>query len=118
MEVGVDEDGDPIKSCVLVEAEATGVSERRPVTGKAKIALDLLKKAIAAAGEDPPETPYIPRGVKVVPLSLWRRYCDQGNLVDGDKPDTFKKAYTRSKDRLRSDGNIGIWNERVWLIND
>ncbi len=119
MEVGVDEDGEPIISCVIVPADKGAVAPQHiKLTDQAKIALDHLKKAVEEAGEPPPASNHIGGQNRVVPLSLWRGYCQSGGLSEGDNEETFKKAWKRSKDRLLSIGIIKIWDGLAWIVSN
>lgn len=113
--VGTDEDGEDITSCVVEIAEPSAKRHRCNVHGAAKVALDMLRKALAEAGETPPTSNHIPGHLHVVTVSLWRRYCAAGNVTGSDKPDTQTKAFKRAADRLQSLGLIGVWDGWVWL---
>ena len=118
VEVGIDDDGDPITSCVIVPAEVSSFARKPKVTGQAQIALDLLRKAIAQAGEIAAANNHIPGGQLVVSLNLWRGYCKSGGLAAGDNEETFKKAWQRVRDKLLSTGNISICSDVVWLCDE
>ncbi len=114
VEVGTDEDGDPITSCVIVPAEGGEAGTTSRVTGAAKVALDLLWRGITDAGIVPPASNHVPPGIRTIPVSLWRRYCDEGTVAESDKPDSRQKAFVRASKKLQSLGAIGIWNDQVW----
>ncbi len=117
VEVGSDEEGDPITSCVVVPAEEVSTATgQRKVSGKPKIALDLLREAINRDGEAPPPNPHRPDKTRAVKESLWRRYCDSGGLTESDKPDTRLKTFVRARDSLLAKQHIGIWEEWVWIV--
>ncbi len=120
VEIGTDQDGDPVTSCVLLPADKDATtSQRTKVTGQAKIALDLLVRAIADGGEIPPASHHIPGGTnRVVPLSLWRSYCMTGGLAEGDNDETFKKAWKRCRERLLSGGIIKVWDGLVSIVSN
>ncbi len=117
IEVGIDEDGEAIKSCVVVPTEVTAAAGRQKrATGAAKVALDLLMRAIGDAGEAPPASNHIPQSgtIRVVPLSLWRRYCYEGSITDRDNPEAQRKAFNRASQKLQELGLIGVWGDLVW----
>ncbi len=119
VEVGTDDDGDPITSCIVEPVDGPpDKAGARIVSGQAKIALDLLERAIADAGEIPPASNHIPGGQnRVVPLSLWKRYCETGGLTEGDNAEAFKKAWKRVRERLLSGRFIVVWDNLVWLAS-
>jgi hypothetical protein len=116
VEVGIDEDGDEITSCVLVPVEAAAIVPKKKIPGAAKVALDLLVRAITDGGEAPPASNHIPSGTfRVVPLSLWRRYRYQGSVTDRDNSEAQRKAFNRASQKLQELGFIGVWYDWVWL---
>jgi hypothetical protein len=115
-EIGTDEDGDPITSCIVVPAEVSNISRQGRVTGAAKIALELLHRAVIDAGEKPPASNHIKPDISAVRLTLWRSYCYEGTIATSDKLDTKLKAFNRSCQKLQSLGAIGVWGEWVWPI--
>ena len=116
VEIDTDEDGDPITSCVLLptDKDATN-SQRTKVSGQAKVALDLLHRAIADAGQIPPASNHIPGQIRVVPLTLWREYCHEGLIGDRDNRDTIRRAFNRTSKKLQELGVISTWQDWVWL---
>jgi len=114
--LGEDNDGDPITTCVVIPVESVDnpVPKTR-VTGATKVALDLLKRAIADAGEAPPPSNQIPGHVRVVRSSLWKAYCEKGQIADGETPDAIRKAFKRAAERLQAAEIIGVHDEWVWL---
>ncbi len=116
VDVGTDSDGEPITSCVVQAADGETVMAPAP-SGQARIALDLLKKAVNQAGEIPPANNHIPGTKKVVPLTLWRGYCKSGGLAAGDNEEAFKKAFQRARVKLQNAGFISIWDDKVWPVD-
>jgi len=117
VELGTDDDGDVIDSCVVVPANDSDTGTRDDkirVGGQAKVALDLLERALVDAGQRPPASNHIPQqpDIRVCPVDLWRSYFYAATT---GKPDTKQKAFVRSLNRLQQLGAIGIWNDTVWL---
>ena len=115
VEVGTDEDGEAITSCVVRPSEVTAGAVGRKATGAAKIAFDLLVKAIAESGEVPPASNHIPTNTRTCRTSAWRSYCYAGTVSESDNPDTKQKAFVRAAKQLQTLGIIGIWNDNVWV---
>jgi hypothetical protein len=119
IEVGEDQDGDRITSCVVMpeDAEAISKDRARKVTGQPKVALELLRSAIAEAGEQAPTSNHIPRTARVVRFGTWKRYCHEGQIAESDKADTQQKAFVRAARTLQEKELIGKWDEFVWLTD-
>ena len=99
----------------VLDEEATEDAKR--ITGKAAIALGLLRKAIDEAGEIPPSSNHIPPNIRAVRFDLWRRYCYEGQITENDKPDTKLKSFVRASTRLLEVKIVGKWGDFVWLAN-
>ena len=86
-DIGVDEDGDAIMSCVVEAVEdACRTWKTRPTPRSAQAALRALRTAIDEVGERAPVSNTIPSLVRVVPIDTWRRYCYQSGISDSDEP--------------------------------
>lgn len=84
------------------------------MTGAAKVASDLLDKALIEAGEIGPPSNTIPAATRTIPLLLWRAYCETGMVFETDNPDSRRRQFARLVTKLQSLGVIGVHNERVW----
>ena len=77
VEVGTDEDGDPITSCVVEPAEAIERKQDPKLSDNNKLALKVLRELIAAEGGAPPKDANIPSSAMVVSAITWReRYYE------------------------------------------
>src|SRR5262249_10255736 len=112
VEVGIDEDGDPITSCVVRASETCGKAGAK-VKGAAKVALDALYDAILDHGEIVEDGP-IPPNTRTISVVRWRQYCEAKTIADTDAPDSKRKAFVRASKRLQQLQIIGVWNDRVW----
>ena len=117
VDLGTDDDGEPITSCIVAAADGQGASprQRAKVTGAARIALELLQRAIDEAGETPPPSNHIPPSIRAVQQEVWRQYCYNGAVSEGDQS-AKQKAFKRAADKLQAASAIGVWNGWVWII--
>ena len=115
--VGQDVDGYDISSCVVVPIEGLRPTATKPrVSGAAANALRVLENAIIEYGEIVPASGNIPSNTRTISLVRWRNDFMAQSITDSDKPDTHSKAFRRCAEKLKSLGEIGVWNDRVWLI--
>jgi len=118
VEVGIDEDGDPITSCIVVEVEGDAARpgpKPSSMPKAAKIALRALDEAIAEAGEIAPASNHIPTTVRTVSVELWRQYSYQRGISAADAGARAKQqAFKRASEHLVAAGYVGIWDEHVW----
>jgi hypothetical protein len=118
VELGRDEDGDPVTSCIIEPTEAPPLNGR---TGKIRLssaqarALELLGEVITRSSEIPPTCDHIPANTACVPEELWRKYCYEGQITDSDKPGARQKAFKRSAEALVAAGYVSKWGTWVWI---
>jgi hypothetical protein len=112
VELGPDDEGDMMTSCIVIPAEIAGKEPKLPPA--AKLALDQLRELIAAVGTAPPASNHIPQqpDIRVCPVELWREHFYR---VYPGKPDTKQKAFVRASLTLQEQKTIGIWDTYAWL---
>ena len=115
VEVGTDEDGDAITSCVVVPVEGAAAAEQKPLTGHTKTAHEALIAVVdkrQVSSENRHQTGHLPH----VPVDDWRDefYARQ---IDGrdTKQDTLKKRFQRAGEELKRRGHAGFRNGQAWL---
>jgi hypothetical protein len=110
VELGNDDDGDPIASCVI---EPTELPTKGPkLSGATKLAFDSLVEVLAESGEPATASNHIPAGHRVCSAVLWREHFYR--LYVG-KPDTKQKAFVRATLKLQEAHLIGIWSDKAWI---
>jgi len=114
VELGEDDDGDPITSCIVVPLDDENVPAAKgpKLPPGTKLALDHLRELIAEEGQTVTSN-RIPSGTKTVSANLWRETFFAA-LLD-EKRDTKKKAFARAVERLQELHIIGVWSDKVWL---
>jgi len=114
VELGVDQDGDPLTSCVVVPTEAEAAGKK--LTKVQRFAFELLKKLITTEGVTPPAEANLPVGFKVCLSDTWRKrfYLE----YPSDKQDTKKKALLRATLDLEEERLIVLWREYVWVRDE
>jgi KaiC/GvpD/RAD55 family RecA-like ATPase len=122
VDIGIDQHGQPITSCVVepVESENEGPAEAdKPKAVKlpasAKVALDMLRKAIADAGEIPPASNHIPSNTRCVSEDLWQQYCYRGAISAG-KQNAKRMAFNRAAETLIAADRVRKWEPWMWLV--
>jgi hypothetical protein len=119
IEVGIDDDGDKITSCVIAPVEgltpARGESQPKLAKG-AKIALAALHEAIGECGEVPPASNHIPTNKKCVTIATWRDYSFRRGICSSDEPRAKRMAFQRASEGLVAAKSAAIWEPHVWAI--
>ena len=115
IEVGTDEDGDPITSCVVVPIESSAVDTRKPLTGHAKTAYEALI-AVVDRRQILPDSDHQAGHSANVPADDWREEFYARQIDVGDvKRDTLKKRFHRAVESLKGRGRVGFRDGQAWI---
>ena len=118
VEVGTDEDGEAITSCIVVPSEITATATTKPIRlpNAAKIARDCLKDVLARDGKVPPINAHIPNDTPTVSETAWRADCYARGISKGTTPRAREMAFARAAQSLQARGMIGRWDGECWII--
>jgi hypothetical protein len=116
VEVGVDEDGDPVTSCVIVEADGQPdrPSPARRLPPKAFAALRGLRNCTAELGVLAPPGSRAPAGTKGVTTQQWRDELKKAGVINAEG--NYRQEFIRLRVTLQNTATIGIWEEFVWPV--
>jgi hypothetical protein len=109
VELGTDDDGDPITSCIIVESEAAPTGPK--LTGSTKLAYETLID-LAKQPDSPPADANVPPDIPIVSAIRWREHFYAA--MEG-KPDTKRKALVRAMGKLQELELVGLWSTWAWL---
>jgi hypothetical protein len=118
LDIGQDEDGVTITSCVVVVTDrpAETAAKRANLPKAAAIALRALAEAVDEQGK--PSTtgaPQIPGSVKVVSQDEWRLQSYRRGISSSDEPRARQRAFKRASEYLIGSNRVGSWDSNVWL---
>jgi hypothetical protein len=119
VEVGIDDDGDKITSCVIMPVEGLEASRKDKaarLTKGAKIALAALQEAIGECGAIPPASNHIPAGVKCITQDQWRDYAYRQGISGSDEPRASQLAFRRAHETLVAAKKVTVWEPFVWNV--
>lgn len=116
VEIGDDDEGDPITSCVIVSEDPPLKDEKPKLSDQMQVALDSLKQAIQESGKYPPESLKMPPYNRVVSMDEWRDCFYQNAIVSSAKPDAKRQALHRAAKDLRKKKFIGVKSDYVWAV--
>jgi hypothetical protein len=115
VDLGDDDDGDPVSSCVVVPASVEGRDRRPSLTPGEERALALLRDAVIREGVGAPPTDHFPRGVSVVSVDVFREYLERGGVLDKDASG-HRVQWKRVREALLAKGYAGSWEGWIWAI--
>lgn len=114
--LGVDEDGDPVTSAVVIFAEVQK-AKRKPLTGKSEVAMQALLDAIRDHGETRKGDLY-PMDRKIVHVDRWREACGVHGLTSGSSESAVRMAFTRAKEKLMDLNEVRQFGDYVWRVQE
>ena len=117
VDVGIDDDGDPITSCVIEAVDGEAQPKKPPgskLTKGARIALAALHEAVSECGAIPPASNHIPAGVKTVTIAQWRDYSFRRGICSSEDPRAKRMAFQRASEALVAAKSVAIWEPHAW----
>ena len=121
VEVGRDEDGDPVTTLVaevsgaLKHDETSKRNGRKPLTGQRAEFVKALRMALDDMGSIPAPNDHVPAGQKVVTRKQLALYADKLGFLSEVKESARRPTLDRHVRTLAGDGHIGQWGETLWL---
>jgi hypothetical protein len=120
IELGQDEDGDPVTSCVIEAADDDMASARVKGPGLSPTERSVYQELIATIGAaglpvppDIPEDRIDPMVARVVSYRTWRTRWIAIGAADKD-PDTARRTFDRAALNLQNKGLTGRCNDHAW----
>lgn len=113
IELGEDEDGDPVTSAIVEPTEL--IKEPPRLSERHRDALRALDDALDRHGETSDRVD-VGRDQKMVQVKLWREICDDLPLCKGTSNSGPRKAFHDVKHNLEEKGFIQTSGEYVWKV--
>lgn len=128
IELGEDEDGDQVTSCVVEPTDTDMTPQLDPfalavakLSAGARLVYDQLGEVLETEGAAVPiEIPDTEinrlRTSKAVSLDAWRdKSISAAGTGAGHSRDTGKRTFNRALEKLRKAGVVRVWNEWAWI---
>jgi hypothetical protein len=118
VEVGTDEDGDPITSLIVLPSNgptSIAIPKKPRRTRAAQIALDALQEAVLLCGKPAPASEHIPAGVKVVTEAEWRDCAYRRGISTSLEARARQQAFKRGTEPLIAHKVVGFWSPFAWI---
>jgi hypothetical protein len=117
-ELGLDDDGDKITSCVIVPVEglAPQKEKQKKLPAAAAKALKALHEIIDDAGTIPPHDSYIPPSTKTATIEQWRDHAFRRGVSGSGETKSKQQAFRRAFDQLAETNRIAISEPYVWPL--
>lgn len=121
VEVGVDDAGEPITSCVVRPEQATGgppIADRprKPLKPEQRVALEALSEALINHGKPAPLSCGAPANINAVHRDAWREELYRRGVLDRSHSNP-SVAFGRLRTGLAAVGAIAERDELIWRPN-
>lgn len=119
VEIGSDEDGEPITSCIVLPVDPNGMpraGKQSSLSARQKRALALLEGEIKLHGVVLEPGNHVPASTKAIKREAWREACYKGLGVGSDKPDARRQAFNRAVVDLLAKKAVETWDDWYWPI--
>jgi hypothetical protein len=120
VELGLDDEDDPITSCVVehLDIDVASIKSSRKLNGNQKIAMQALHDALAKHGRKMADTENYPASRRVVEKSQWRTAFLKIRIDSDVKETSVKRDFERQSQKLQEDGFIHSYEDKVWIVHD
>lgn len=117
VDLGPDEDGDTITTCLAEEADAPA-GKRPRLTGTRGRAFHILLDLIAAKGKLLPAVGGFPDGLRGIEETVWREECDSRRLSGAEDKKSRSRAFKRAFEDLLGVQAIATRDGLVWATRE
>ena len=120
VDLGLDDENDPITSCVVEHADVDLASLKKstPLKGNMLIAKQALDAAIAKHGRKMADTENYPASRRVVSVDVWRAEFLKMRIDSGVKKASVKKDFGRQAEALEASDLVRCYSGMVWFVHD
>lgn len=118
IELGHDEDGDPVTSCVVQYIDQSPLIADTGFKGHRKLVFEALERAIAEAGETLPADPdnVCHAAIMAVKVEQWSdNHRQEAERTGGQKPDSVRRTFVREKNTLTDGGFVRVSGDFAWI---
>ena len=113
IQLGTDDEGQPITSCVLIPTDEPVAKEKPKLSPAQKRAKQILHNLAAEKGERGIPKSGMPT-LTFVGLDAFRTALKDGNISASTKPDSVKTAIKRAIESLNNKGMTATWQDMIW----
>ena len=120
VDLGLDDENDPITSCVVEHADVdlSSLKKSQPLNGNTLIAKQALVEAIAKHGRRMADTENYPASRDVVEIDIWRSEFLKMRIDSNVREASVKKDFIRQSKKLQASGIVHGYSQMVWFVHD
>ncbi|MCC4114663.1 helicase RepA family protein [Aromatoleum toluclasticum] len=118
VEIGTDEDGDAVTSCIVVADDQPAAPRAPRLTGANRIAWQAFVGALDEQGSEPAPAVVERMGTRalsrVVHEEAWRSRAYAEGISDGSHPSARRNAFSRARRTLLDMDMVCTWDDHYW----
>ena len=120
VDLGLDDENDPITSCVVKHADVdlSSFTKSQPLKGNTLIAKQALHEAIAKHGRRMADAENYPASRDVVAIDIWRSEFLKMRIDSTAQEASVRKDFTRQSKKLQESGIVHGYSQMVWFVHD
>ena len=120
VDLGLDDENDPITSCVVEHADVdlASLKKSRAIKGNTLIAKQALDEAIAKHGRRMADKENYPASRDVVEIDIWRSEFLKMRIDSGAQEASVVKDFTRQSKKLQEIGVVHGYSQKVWFVHE
>jgi hypothetical protein len=116
IEIGVDEDDDPITSCVLNPSDLKPNKKKKRLAPQTRRALDILRNCMIDKGQNRHVRKDMPM-VDCVTIVEYRDFLKRERITSSDNSASENKAITRAIDALNNQKITCSYGDYIWIVD-
>lgn len=117
IEIGLDDDGEKITSCVVRQTSSDSSTRRRPLKGSNQVCLQALQEAVSKHQKQLTQTEDPQTLREVVTIKQWQDAFREKQVDKSFTPDSFRKAFKRAVECLRNEDYVKVEGDYAWFVN-
>ena len=120
VDLGLDDENDPITSCVVEHADVdfSSLKKSRAIKGNTLIAKQALHEAIAKYGRRMADTENYPASRDVVKIDIWHSEFLKMRVDSGAQKASVERDFMRQSKKLQESSVVHSYSGMVWFVHD
>ena len=117
IEIGLDNDGEKITSCVVRQTSSASSTRRKPLKGSNLRCLQAIQEAVSKHEKQLMQTEDPQTLREVVTIKQWQDAFREKQVDKSSTPDSFRKAFKRAVEYLRNEHYVEVEGDYAWVVS-
>jgi RecA-family ATPase len=117
IEIGLDDDGEKITSCVVRQTSSDSSTRRRLLKGINQVCLQALQEAASKHGNQLTHTAELPSARQMATIEEWWAAFLEKRVDKTAKAESKRKAFNRAVEFLSNEDYIRVQEDNAWVVS-